>query len=104
MELPKYMMHFIAEKRIAILPPVDFLELQKLTASVDVSIVPLVVNEFTNCKSELKFFESAIVDTMTVASDSFAYTQCIKNGENGFLCKPIQWYDVLKEIYLKKGL
>ena len=34
-------------------------------------------NKFTNCKSELKFFEAAIAETVTVASPTFNYKNAI---------------------------
>lgn len=101
MEFPDFMHDLLAEGRVSFIPLVDFLELQHLTANVDVSIVPLVVNDFTNCKSELKYFEAAIVNTITIASPNYTYTNAIKHGETGFLCQPGKWYDTLKMIYCK---
>jgi len=88
--------------RIRLFPLVDFLALQRLIAQVDVNIVPLLDNDFTNCKSELKYFEAAAVNTITAASPTYTYRHAIKNGENGFLCRPGQWYETLENIYLKK--
>ena len=51
-------------------PFVDFIELQRKIAEVDVNLVPLVNNEFSNCKSELKFYEASIVGTVTCAAPS----------------------------------
>ena len=48
--------------RIDILPLADFLTLQTLIGSTGLNIVPLQTNIFTNCKSELKYFEAAIVE------------------------------------------
>ena len=63
------------------------------------SIVPLMQNAFTNSKSELKFFEAAIVDTITVATPTYTYSRCIRQGENGFLCHPGEWFSTLERIY-----
>lgn len=100
MEFPPEMQKFLVSGRVTLNPLVDFLTLQELMAEVDVSVVPLVVNDFTNCKSELKFFEAAVVDTLTVASRSYTYENSIQNGKTGFLCKPTEWYVTLKNIYL----
>ena len=102
MEFPPEMQPFISKGQITFTPLVDFVELQRLIASVDVNIVPLVNNTFTNCKSELKFFEAAVVDTVTVATPIHSYAAAIKDGQNGFLCEPGQWYSVLENLYLKK--
>lgn len=99
MKLPSYLQPLADAGQIEFHPLVDFLELQKLISSVDVNIVPLIENDFTNCKSELKYFEAAIVDTITVATPTYAYKNAINHGENGFLCSPGQWYDILQDIY-----
>lgn len=99
MEFSKDMQPFLLKDRITLLPLTDFLNLQVLIGSVDVNIVPLVDNDFTNCKSELKFFESAIVDVPTCATPIYSYRHAIRNGENGFLCSEGQWYHVLADIY-----
>lgn len=103
MEFPNEMNSFIQSGRVSFTPLVDFLELQRLIAEVDINIVPLVDNVFTNCKSELKFFEAAIVETPTFAHPTFTYKKCITDGSNGFLCKPGEWYDKIKDFYLDKA-
>lgn len=99
MEFPNEMNEFIKKGRITSTSLVDFLKLQELIASVDINIVPLVVNDFTNCKSELKYFEAAIVNTITCASPIYSYKEAISDGVNGFLCEQSQWYDKIKLIY-----
>ena len=102
MEFPQEMQSLLQAGRIRFTPLVDFIELQRLIAQVDVNIVPLVNNSFTNCKSELKYFEAALVDTITVATPIYSYRNNIKNGENGFLCRPGQWFETLESIYLER--
>ena len=55
-------------------------------------------NAFTNCKSELKYFEAAVVDTVTVATPTYTFSRVLRHGENGFLARAHDWYDVLLEI------
>ncbi|NMA07184.1 MAG: glycosyltransferase [Ruminococcaceae bacterium] len=102
MEFPQEMQLLIDAGRIEFIPLVDFIELQRLVAQVDVNIVPLINNSFTNCKSELKFFEAAVVDTITLATPIYSYRHSIRNGETGFLCSTGQWYDTIESIYLEK--
>lgn len=102
MEYPEDMQEWIKRKRVKTSPLVDFITLQTLVAQVDVNIVPLVDNAFTNCKSELKYFEAAIVDTITCATPIYTYKSAIKDGTNGFLCRQSEWYDTLERIYLKQ--
>ncbi len=99
MEFPSILEKAIRKEQVFYTPLVDFLELQRLVAEVDVNIVPLVENTFTNCKSELKFFEAAIVDTPTIATPTFTYARCIRDGENGFLCRPGKWFETIEGIY-----
>lgn len=99
MEFDSRLNEFLEEGRIEFLPAVDFRKLQGLMAMVDVNIAPLVVNDFTNCKSELKFFEAAVVETTTVASPTYTFKKAIKDGENGFLAQPGEWYDKLEYLY-----
>jgi glycosyltransferase involved in cell wall biosynthesis len=73
----------------------DFVTLQKLIGAVDFNLVPLLTNEFTDCKSELKFVDAALVGTLTIASPSFAYAEAIHHGENGYLAENDQWEAVL---------
>ena len=55
-------------------------------ARLDVNLAPLEVgNPFCEAKSELKFFEAALVDVPTVASPTEPYRASIRHGETGFL-------------------
>ena len=73
----------------------DYVNLQQLIADVDFNLVPLQVNDFTHCKSELKYVDAAIVGTLTIASPAFAYAEAIRHGENGYLAEDDQWEAVL---------
>lgn len=99
MEFPEPMQPLIRKGRVKFASLVDFMELQRLVAQVDVNIVPLVENTFTNCKSELKFFEASVVDTVTVATPNYTYARAIEDGKTGFLCRPGQWYECIAYLY-----
>lgn len=99
MKFSGLMKKLVKEGRVEIVAPVDYLKLQKLIAEADVNIAPLVINDFTNCKSELKFFEAAVVETATIASPTYPFKNAIKDGENGFLAQPGEWYDKLEYLY-----
>ena len=96
--------NLIEAKRIIFKSPVDFLKLQEKMADVDVNLAPLLENDFTNCKSELKFFESAIVETPTLATPTFAFKNSIKHGETGFLCRAGEWLPTLEKLYSDPSL
>ena len=86
--------------RVIIHPFVSYQELEYLIASVDVNIIPLQKNAFNECKSELKYFEASIVNTITIACNNSVYSKIIKDGENGFLADDYEWYTKLENIYL----
>ena len=81
------------QSQIEFVPLQDFLSLQLLIAQTEVNLVPLQDNIFTNCKSELKFFEAAICGTVSVASPTFTYSEAIHDGVNGYLSCSYEWAD-----------
>ena len=99
MEFSERMREMIDAGRVKVRKPVDYLKLQELVARVDVNIAPLVINDFTNCKSELKFFEAAVVETTTIASPTYTFGKAITDGKNGFLAQSGEWYDKLEYLY-----
>jgi glycosyltransferase involved in cell wall biosynthesis len=55
-------------------------------ATYDINIAPLQVgNPFCEAKSNLKYYEAALVGIPTVASPTEPYRSAIKDGENGYL-------------------
>ena len=66
-------------ERIEVCPLQDFVNLQRLIGEVEINIVPLQDNAFTNCKSELKYFEAAIVETVTVATPTYTFSR-VRSG------------------------
>ena len=84
--------------RIEALPLQDFINLQREIGAVEVNLVPLQNNPFTNCKSELKWFEAAVVGALTVASPTHAYQGVIKSGMNGWLANSQEWETVLRDV------
>lgn len=77
---------YLQSGQLILMPRVDYVTLQYLQAAVDVVLAPLVVDDFTNCKSALKVFEAGVVGTTACASPSFAYAEAIDEGVTGFVC------------------
>jgi glycosyltransferase involved in cell wall biosynthesis len=66
----------------------------------DVSLAPLEPNNrFTECKSELKYFEAGLLGLPTIASAVAAYRIAITNGQNGFICNSDEdWQEALESL------
>lgn len=75
----------------------DFINLQRFIGSVDFNLMPLQSSVFTNCKSELKYFEAAIVGTQSIASPTFTYANAIRHKDNGYLSRNYEWLNVIQE-------
>ncbi|MEP6878277.1 MAG: glycosyltransferase [Nitrosospira sp.] len=74
----------------------DFVNLQRLIGSVEFNLMPLQFNVFTNCKSELKYSEAAIVGTLSIASPVNTYATAIRHGDNGYLSQAHQWEKTIR--------
>lgn len=88
------------EGRIIFEKFVPYQELQYKIGSVDVNVIPLQKHEFNDCKSELKYFEASIVNTLSVACNNEVYSNIIIDGKDGFLCDEMDWFEKLEYIYL----
>jgi glycosyltransferase involved in cell wall biosynthesis len=86
------------QSRIEFYPLQDFVNLQQLIGSVEVNLVPLQDNIFTNCKSELKYFEAGVTGTVTIASPSFTLARAIQDGENGYIARSFEWHEKLEYV------
>ncbi len=82
--------------RIDTYPLQDFVNLQRIIAQCELNIVPLQQNVFTNCKSELKYFEAAIVGTATIATPIHSYSDAIRHGETGLLAQAHEWEEQIE--------
>jgi glycosyltransferase involved in cell wall biosynthesis len=63
-------------------------------ARFDVNLAPLEVgNPYCEAKSELKFFEAALVGVPTVASPTQPFRDAMRHGETGFVAStPETWF------------
>jgi len=93
-------------KRVERLPYVDWRELPYKISNIDINLVPLEVdNPFNQAKSELKYFEAALLRIPTIASPTDSYQWAIRNGENGFLAgNEAEWYTALTRLIEDPGL
>jgi glycosyltransferase involved in cell wall biosynthesis len=88
--------------RIEYVPFQDYVNLQRYIARVDFNLMPLQSNAFTNCKSELKYFEAAAVGTLSIASPTYTYAKAIKDKVNGRLAKAHEWATIIEQAILDR--
>ncbi len=69
-------------------------------ARFDINLAPLEVdNPFCEAKSELKYFEAALVEVCTIASPTDPMRRAIHDGETGRLAaSPDAWYAAMLEL------
>jgi glycosyltransferase involved in cell wall biosynthesis len=84
-------------ERSGFMPALDML--RKLS-ECDINLAPLEEGDvFCEGKSELKFFEAALVEVPTIASRTSAYAAAIKDGFTGFLASTAaEWEDKLGKL------
>jgi tetratricopeptide (TPR) repeat protein/glycosyltransferase involved in cell wall biosynthesis len=75
-------------------------------ATVDINIAPLeFTNIFTQGKSELKIFESALLKIPTIISPTASYTSIIIDGHNGFIARNSEeWRELILRLVDNKSL
>jgi hypothetical protein len=87
----------------------DMVPLERLPeemARFGVNLAPLEVgNPFCEAKSELKFFEAALVDVPTVASPTGPFVRSVRHGETGMLADgTAAWREALERLVTDPGL
>lgn len=85
------------QHRVIRFPFQDYVNLQRLIGAVHLNLMPLQVNDFTDCKSELKFFDAAIVGTSSIASPSYTYRNVIEHGRTGYLARAHEWVQMIRQ-------
>lgn len=91
------------ESRVEKVPFQDYVNLQRYLGAVHFNLMPLQHNEFTNCKSELKYFDAAVVGTLSVASPTYTYSRAIDHGRTGYLANATEWTRVLRQALDQMG-
>lgn len=83
---------------------VPYQELQYEIGRVDVNIAPLILDDFNEAKSELKFFEAGIVKVPSCVAATQLYKDIIEDGVNGFICEDSRWFEKIEKLYLNPSL
>lgn len=76
---------------------IDYQKLPERIASVDINLAPLTDTIFNRAKSENKWVEAALVQTVTAASNLGAFAEMVQDGEDGVLCRDeAEWLEKLQ--------
>jgi len=83
-----------------------YLDMLKVLSECDINIAPLEVGDmFCEAKSELKYFEAALVGVPTVASATEPFAKAIRDGETSFLARTDEdWYSALSRLMADEAL
>lgn len=85
--------------RLILIPYMDWRLLPAQIRECDINLSPLAEDSiFNQAKSENKWSEAALVQTVTVASKVGAFTSEVKDGVTGVLANNNEWFDKLEEL------
>ena len=72
---------------------------------LDISIAPIIDDDFNKSKSNIKWMEASMLEIPTVASKVYPYEHSIIDGQTGFLAgNTKQWVNALSKLIESKGL
>ncbi len=99
LSLPPELMEPSIRERIELLPVVNWRDLPRHIAAVDINIAPLVDNPQRRGKSAIKYLEAAAVGVPTVAVRQEPYCEAISDGVTGFLAATsAEWITALSAL------
>ena len=79
------LMKKLLPNQLKIIPKVSFNEMLYIYSLNDLLIVPLDCNEFNECKSNIKFIESAVVGVPCLVKNIYEFSKNIIHKQNGLL-------------------
>lgn len=90
------------ENQIIILPYMDGYKLMKEYSKLDINLIPLVMDDFSQSRSEIKFFEAASVGVISIASPTKVYKKIAEETQAIILCDCGSWLNELEKVYNNK--
>jgi glycosyltransferase involved in cell wall biosynthesis len=65
----------------------------------DINIVPLVIDEFNECKSAIRYLEAAALGIPTIAAKTGDFKHCVQHGMTGLLAETASdWREFLEQL------
>jgi glycosyltransferase involved in cell wall biosynthesis len=78
-----------------------WMKLPSIIASLNINLAPLEESIFNEAKSENKWVEASLCKVVTVASNTGAFKEAIKDEETGLLCNnEEEWYEKLNKVII----
>lgn len=92
--------------RIELVPSVPWRDLLLVSSELEINLAPLESGSpFTESKSALKYFETALLEVPTIASPTEDFAISIRHGENGLLASTeAEWYEALEALVTNPDL
>lgn len=96
MAMPEKLKKYQLSNQIMTIPYVDGNALMYYYAQMDLNLIPLVNNKFSESRSEIKYFEAAAVGTKSIASTMAVYKEIAGKGNLIRLCEDDEWTDAIQ--------
>jgi glycosyltransferase involved in cell wall biosynthesis len=91
--------------RIDRIAPLSTRSYWEFLKNADMNIAPLRPGVFSDCKSEIKWLEAAVMKVPSVVSDSRTYREVLRDGENVYIASSSEeWYAKLTSLVEDLGL
>jgi len=71
-------------ERITIIPFSDYYEYISTYSKIDLNIIPLLINDFNECKSAIRYLESSLLYVPTIVSHVGDFKNIIDHKVNGY--------------------
>lgn len=93
------------QDRILTMPFMDYRGYLHFLENSDINLVPLVRDEFNDCKSAIRFLEASMMRKPTIMSNIGDFKNIVINQETGYLAETeTEWYEAIKKLVQSKVL
>jgi glycosyltransferase involved in cell wall biosynthesis len=91
-------LHLFDRAQLEFRPRVAHINLAYELARAQINLIPLLRNSFNDAKSPLKWYESALCSTPSIATDNPLYRRLFKEGSGKLACRSDDWLQHLTEL------
>jgi hypothetical protein len=83
----------------------DYVGYMAYLAAIDINLVPLLKDEFNECKSAIRYLEASLMGIPTIATAVGDFKNIVSHGETGFLAEEeSDWVEFLERLILDRSL